>query len=240
MATSKTIPQQFQPTDGGLRLTDNEFIRQAILNLNSCTSTYGIVAAGTTQGTATPLASVLNQIDTVPSNTGVNLPLSTGRHGTPCQFCVIYNNGANPLSVYGFQGSTDTINGVAGSTGQVIPANGVAIFNTAKGGSWFTGDSAGPADFSGNITELLLGTGFVQKAGTNGRAGTFTLNGATTVSVSNTSTAITDFIGLSLNTVGGTVGVQPHVSSITAGNGFTIIGTAGDTSVYNYSMIGIN
>ncbi len=62
-------------------------------------------------------------------------------------------------------------------------------------------------------------------------------NGTTPVSVSNTNVAISDAIIVSLNTVGGTVGVQPHVATITASSGFTVVCTATDTSTYNYAII---
>lgn len=71
-------------------------------------------------------------------------------------------------------------------------------------------------------------------AGITGTNGTFTADGATPVTVANTSVAITDTIIISLNTVGGTVGVQPHVATITAATGFTVLCTASDTSIYNY------
>lgn len=78
--------------------------------------------------------------------------------------------------------------------------------------------------------------GIVFKQGNNAICSTFVLNGATPVSVANTSVAITDTIPISLNTVGGTVGVQPHIPTITAGTGFTVVGTASDTSTYNYCL----
>ncbi len=70
----------------------------------------------------------------------------------------------------------------------------------------------------------------------SGRAGQLTLNGTTPVTVSSSSLAITDVFVMSLNTVGGTVGVQPHVATIAAGQ-LTVIGTASDTSVYNWALI---
>lgn len=245
MATTK--PSDFAPIDGGFRLDDAGYIRNGLLYMNSAVSTYGIVAAGTNQATATQLNSTLNQIDTTTANTGVNLPLSTGKHSTPCQFCVVANNGASTLNVYGFQGSTDMINGVAGSTAQTIPAQASAIFVSVKGGAWYTADVGGIGSFTGivnagNFTETLVGSGFVQKfsATGTGRAGTFTLNGATTVTVTNTTVAFTDFIGMSVNTPAGNVGAVPHVAAIAPGATFTVVGTAGDTSIYNYSMFGVN
>jgi len=42
---------------------------------------------------------------------------------------------------------------------------------------------------------------------------------------------------ISLNTVGGTVGAIPKVTTITAGTSFTVAGTASDTSTYNWAII---
>jgi len=68
--------------------------------------------------------------------------------------------------------------------------------------------------------------------------GTFTCNGATPVTVADAKlTSITNLIVFSLNTVGGTVGAIPSVKTITAATGFTVAGTASDTSVYNYYII---
>jgi hypothetical protein len=88
------------------------------------------------------------------------------------------------------------------------------------------------------MTAIVSGTdGLTVAQGSNGPVGTFIANGTTPVSVSNTSIAITDAIIISLNTVGGTVGVQPHVATITAATGFTVVCTASDTSTYNYAII---
>lgn len=90
---------------------------------------------------------------------------------------------------------------------------------------------------SGSTTYSTASAGPVLKQGANGRVGTFVCNGTTPVTVSNTSVAITDAIIISLNTVGGTVGAVPAVKTITASTGFTVAGTASDTSTYNYAII---
>jgi hypothetical protein len=86
----------------------------------------------------------------------------------------------------------------------------------------------------GSLRRLV---GVILKTLTLDSGGTFTCNGATPVVVADTSIAITDTIAISLNTVGGTVGAVPAVKTITAGTGFTVAGTASDTSVYNYQVI---
>lgn len=68
--------------------------------------------------------------------------------------------------------------------------------------------------------------------------GTVTLNGVTPVTVANTRVTANSVIVVTLKTVGGTVGAAPVVDTITSGTGFTIKGTAADTSVYNYLLIG--
>lgn len=68
--------------------------------------------------------------------------------------------------------------------------------------------------------------------------GTFVLNGATPVTVANTALTASSIIMPSLKTVGGTVGAIPVPQTVTPGTGFTIAGTAGDTSTYNYAIFG--
>lgn len=68
--------------------------------------------------------------------------------------------------------------------------------------------------------------------------GTFVLTGATPVTVADTSLAANSVIIITLKTVGGTVGAQPVPQTVTVGTGFTVAGTAGDTSTYNYRIQG--
>jgi hypothetical protein len=67
--------------------------------------------------------------------------------------------------------------------------------------------------------------------------GTFTCNGTTQVTVADTKVTANSSIVITLKTVGGTVGAIPAIKTITAGTGFTVAGTASDTSVYNYKII---
>lgn len=90
-----------------------------------------ITAAGTTQGTATQLVAAMNNVTTVASGTGVNLPASSAGLSI-----VVQNNGANALLVYPFQGATDTINGVAATQGVVLFPGAVGVFNCTTAGAW--------------------------------------------------------------------------------------------------------
>ena len=67
--------------------------------------------------------------------------------------------------------------------------------------------------------------------------GTFTANGASVVTVVDAAITANSQILISLKTVGGTVGAIPVVKTKTAGTGFTVTGTASDTSVYAYTVI---
>ena len=96
---------------------------------------------------------------------------------------------------------------------------------------------AGAVTQVGSTTYTTATAGPTLKQGANGRVGTFVLNGTTPVTVNNTSIAITDAIIMSLNTVGGTVGAAPVIKTITAGVGFTVAGTASDSSTINYLII---
>jgi hypothetical protein len=60
--------------------------------------------------------------------------------------------------------------------------------------------------------------------------GTFVCNGATPVTVANANLTANSIILVTLKTVGGTVGAIPVPQTVTPGTGFTIAGTASDTS----------
>jgi len=70
-----------------------------------------------------------------------------------------------------------------------------------------------------------------------GRAGTYTINGTTPVVVANRFVTANSIIGRTLKTVGGTPG-SSTITSITPGVGFTVTGSASDTSTHNYVVIG--
>ena len=78
--------------------------------------TSGIVAAGTTQGTATALTSTLNGLGTVAAGSGVIL--YAGSAGD-CQ--IVYNAGLNPVNVYPPTGAK--INQIAANSPHVLPIN---------------------------------------------------------------------------------------------------------------------
>lgn len=69
-------------------------------------------------------------------------------------------------------------------------------------------------------------------------AGTVTLNGATPITVANANVTTGSIIEFTLKTVGGTVGGGADIQTITPGTGFTVNGSVGDTSTYNFIILG--
>lgn len=127
----------------------------------------------------------------------------------------------------------------AGQILTVTPIGNVQVYwpNAAAGGFLAAAKSYGPYSVDRQIfVDGSASTSCTAFDPANFR-GTFTANGASSVTVANANVLITDEIGISLNTVGGTVGALPAIQTITAGTGFTVKGTASDTSIYNYAII---
>ena len=67
--------------------------------------------------------------------------------------------------------------------------------------------------------------------------GTVAINGASPQTVAAPLVTANSVVIFTLKTVGGTVGALPAIQTITPGTGFTVQGTASDTSTYNYIII---
>lgn len=100
--------------------------------------------------------------------------------------------------------------------------------------AWSTGTVTAPMQTS---RLDIFGVGPVS-AQMNVTLGTVTANGATNVNVGAAMVTASSMIVFTLKTVGGTVGAYPSVKTITPGTGFAVACTAGDTSIYNYVIIG--
>lgn len=236
MATTKPLPAQAMLTTPGKTLAYSDYIRNGILNVNGANSTYAITASGSTQATAFQLNSPYNEVDTVTSSTGVNLPNSGGKHDVPYQFCIIYNNGANTLQVYASQGGTDTINGVAGATGISMNANSAALFASAQKGVWASIGIAGNENFGAITVNTINGLTITTSTGTltvpNGvvvtgpaTSGTVALNSPVPVAAGATLavTAAMSNSPILLNTAAGSVATLPAATG--SGNKFRFVVT---------------
>src|SRR4051812_2487987 len=87
-----------------------------------------VVAAGTTQATATLLINGMNGVLTAAANSGVILNSNSLTSDTQ----VVYNGGANPVKVYPPVGSK--INGLPTNTGMILATNTTCVF-------WFLNDT---------------------------------------------------------------------------------------------------
>jgi hypothetical protein len=86
--------------------------------------------------------------------------------------------------------------------------------------------------------QFLIATSGPQSAALPGKFGTFTLTAATPLDVADTAVTANSMILIGLLTPGGTVGAIPAVQTKTAGVGFNVVGTASDTSIYTYLILG--
>lgn len=93
---------------------------------------------------------------------------------------------------------------------------------------------------AGDITLGYWKRMLLRGKGSTSKGGTFTLNGATPVTVTNVNITANSVVIFGLKTVGGTVSPNgPAMLTVTPGTGFTVGGTALDTSVYNYLIMDI-
>lgn len=85
---------------------------------------------------------------------------------------------------------------------------------------------------SGNLYNNVSGSGVGTL--TFEAFGTFTATGASNVTIVDPGYTVGDIVLFGLLTAAGTVGNIPKVTTGTTGTGFTVAGTASDTSVYQY------
>lgn len=102
------------------------------------------------------------------------------------------------------------------------------------------GQAGFPVKFTDAATFSAAGkTITFTKGGAAATSGTFVCNGASNVTITTTAASANMVLLIGLNTVGGTVGNTPHITTISAGSSFTVAGTAGDTSTYNWAIINL-
>lgn len=107
-----TKPVTISNDDGAVSLTVNG---STISNNTLDTTGNALTAAGTTQATGLAITNTNNNITTAAASTGVTLPV-----GLVGNVITIFNNGANPIKVYGNATDSATIDGVAGATGVTL------------------------------------------------------------------------------------------------------------------------
>ena len=251
--TTKIIGNGFEPSAGGWCINNNGSTG-LIASLNSCKVGSGATATGFILQTNSADTGIIigNEVYGYPAAapTFVGIQADAGCIGNTIIGNVVQwissginlqVNNSSPTTV--FLGNNITNNTVNITIAHPLSVTGDGTF-TGTGSLVFSASPTltGTAGFasltaSGSLTYTAASSGPILKQGANGRVGTFVCNGVTPVTVGNTSVAITDAIIISLNTVGGTVGALPVLQTITASTGFTVAGTALDTSTYNYTII---
>jgi hypothetical protein len=170
--------------------------------------------------------------------------------GMPAPLANLLGNGSIPATVpndtfYPFNDSSGTVRGIL----KLSAANNTVLNAVTGQALQFTINSvvAGYFDSSlnfrmdgtngGDIAFDRVGKGLRLKQGSNGRTGTFVVNGATPVVVGNTNLAAGDVILFQRDVIGGTPG-NMQITARTNGTSFTITGTAADTSTMRYILVG--
>lgn len=198
----------------GFRLIQGEDINAIVSSIN-----------GFTGNTATPSGA-----------TGLTAG-SSGNAGTITVFPSTSAKGKTTITASPNSGNTTTNINTAAQSGArtyTVPDGGAnASFMLTQGAQTVIGAQT----FVAPLTMSTATSGLVLKQGSNGKAGTFVCTSGGTITISNTSIAITDAIIISLNTVGGTISTTPAVNTITATTGFTAKCATSDTSTYNYAII---
>lgn len=167
----------------------------------------GIIGMNTSRGGAQLSAAFTDTTDTA-NLIAAALPAGAG---TNTSFKWRYTNSTNAVAT--LAGGS----GVTLSVYTVIPPNTFADYLVTRTGvSAFT--------FVGNAAGQLT------------TSGTFTITGATAVTVADAAVTTASIVTFTLKTVGGTVGAYPSIKTITTGTGFTVAGTTADVSVYNYRI----
>ena len=113
----------------------------------------------------------------------------------------------------------------------------VTIGSLRRLSQYMAGQLASAVAITGGTISGVTLTGTVTPTLPAAQTGTVTLNGATPVAVTKAAVTANSVIIFTLKTVGGTVGAYPAIQTITPTTGFTVSGTALDTSVYNYAII---
>lgn len=223
---NETLQVQGQDLSGFPAATTETITTAQIAALSSGGSSSTVITALITVGAGTiTAAGIFGKItarggtqtavftDTTDVATAIIALIPAGSRTVGTAFKYTYeNNTVFPATITG--GTGVTVSGVT-----VVPANAWVEYLVT---------------YSAAATVTMVG----YEQGYFPHVGTFTNNGTSTVTTADTNVTAGSSILITLKTVGGTVGAIPHLLTITPGTGFATVGTASDTSVYNYVILG--
>lgn len=114
----------------GVRMSDTSLVFNAH-NQMSDYAAQSVVAVGTTQATGVQTVNPLVFVTTSSASTGINLLKCN-----PGQVQHVTNQSGQTITAYAKQGTTDTINATAGSTGVTLTNNTAKLFVCPVSGKW--------------------------------------------------------------------------------------------------------
>ena len=215
---------------------------------------YAIVPTSATAVTFTHLETVpvsVGQVMTAPISTA----LATNGAGTITAAGIAGGITTRTTVAAAFTDTTDTAANIIAAAANLVGKVGASFIYTYQNSSTASATLTGgtgvtvsgitnvPANMSAQYLVTYTAAATITMVGLNltlntPNSGTFTNNGTSTVTTANAAVTANSNIIITLKTVGGTVGAIPHLLTITPGTGFATVGTASDTSVYNYLIIG--
>lgn len=200
---------------------------QAIANLSGAGNTTTTITALTTVGAGTITAAGI--VGKITARGGTQIAAFTDTTATAALIIAALPAGGQVIGEsfsYTYQNNTVFPATITGGTGVTVSG-----ITTIPANSWAR------YLFTYTAANTMTAVGYEQ--GYYPHTGTFTANGATPVTVTNANVTAGSSITITLKTVGGTVSPSvPYIATITAGTGYTVTGTASDTSVYNYEIRG--
>ncbi len=176
---------------------------------NGTITAAGIIGKVTTRGGAQLSAPFTDTTDTA------NAIVAALPAGAPVatSFRYLYSNNTNAVAtITGGSGVTVTVV-------TVIPPNSFA--------EWLVTYTA-----TSTFTFVGVAQGYYP------HSGTFTATGTASVTVADANVTTASQVSITLKNVGGTVGAEPAIKTITTDTGFTVSATTGDVSVYSYTILG--
>jgi hypothetical protein len=119
---------------GGSTAAAGTFTNATVTGYFDSSAADALTAAGTNQATGLALTHAINNVTSAAASTGVVLPaVSTAGVGAVVE---VYNNGANPIKVYG--AGSDTVDGTAGATGVTLTNALRCQFRAIAAGKWIS------------------------------------------------------------------------------------------------------
>lgn len=214
--------------NGQLAATTEQTTTGAIAALAASGSTQTVITALSTVGAGVITAAGIN--GRITSRTGTQTAAFTDTTDTATALLALLPLGNQVVGesyIYRVENNTAWPETITGGTG--VTVSGITVLPANSWAEYLI-------TFTAVATPTVTMVGFEQ--GYFPSTGTFTANGASAVTVANTAFTAGSNVAITLKTVGGTVGAIPHLSTVTPGTGFTVVGTASDTSVYNYEIRG--